>query len=108
METMPMLFEPTIFSGLPTLPIAAEKKEKNSRKLTSLYRSTDKNYEIDCRYSPCRTKCIFHHPDLGFVLFDRKNETVIDSEKNINDHYLQHLRRAIKQWKKQFNDFDIR
>jgi hypothetical protein len=105
---MQILIEPPIFTGLPSLPIVSDKKERHDRNLSSLYRGTDKNYEIECRYSACRTKCVFHNPDLGFVLFDRHNETVIGSEKSINDHYLQHLRRAIKQWKKQFNDFDRR
>lgn len=100
--------EPGISSGVPTLPTQKAKGDYNNRSVTSLYRGIERNYEIDCKYSACRTKCIFHHPDLGFVIFDRQSEQLIGSEKEISEHYHKHLRSAIKQWRSHFNDFDFR
>lgn len=100
--------EPIISAGFPVLPTLPEKQEYNNHSLTSLYRGVDRNYEIDCRYSPCRTKCIFHHTDLGFVIFHRQSERMIGSEKEISEHYHHYLQLAIKRWRSQFNDFDIR
>lgn len=102
------LSKPTISSGFPTIPKQGERGYRNNKSVTSLYRSIDRNYEIDCKYSTCRTKCIFHHPDLGFVIFDRQSEQMIGSEKEISEHYHKYLQSAIKQWRSQFNDFDIR
>lgn len=109
METMQTsVIEPTIFTGLPIFPIVTKKKERNNRSLTSLYRGAAKNYEIDCKYSTCRTKCVFHNSELGFVIFEREGETIIGSEKNVGEDYMRYLIRTLSQWKKHFNDFDIK
>lgn len=89
-------------------PVTVPENEQNGRSLTSLYRGLEKDYEIECSYSTCRSKCFFQNNELELVVFDRYSEELLFSQKEITEHYSKYLHRSIKQWRCQFNDFDIR
>ncbi|RXK58172.1 hypothetical protein ESA94_19370 [Lacibacter luteus] len=90
-----------------TLPpiTSNEKREKPERQLTALYVKENKSYEIECKNSPCRTKCHFLSSEFGEAIFDRESESFIASTKSLNDHYYKYLTRTIKNWKNNFPNF---
>lgn len=85
--------------------VVSKRNEHPEKRLTALYVRDNRNYEIECKNSPCRTKCHFLSSEFGEAIFDRESETFIASTKPIDDHYFKRLKIAVRQWKIQFSDF---
>ena len=89
----------------PPPPESSRKNDRSDRRLTACYIKDNNEYEIDCFYSPCRTRCHFSNDELGEAIFDHETATFLASTNYLEDQYLIFLTRLTKQWKKQFPDF---
>lgn len=89
----------------PPPPEASYNTDHSDRSLTAYYITNNEDHEIDCFFSPCRTRCHFSNDEFGEVIFDHKTEKFLASTKFIDNDYLTYLTRVIRQWKKQFPDF---
>ena len=94
-----------IIPAPPPPPEASGKNDGSGKRLTAYYLKDHAEYEIDCSYSPSRTRCHFSSDVFGEAIFDHETEVFLASSKLIDDDYLAYLRRVIRQWKQQFPDF---
>jgi hypothetical protein len=94
-----------IIPAPPPPPEDSGKNDGSGKRLTAYYLKDHEEYEIDCSYSPCRTRCHFSSDVFGEVIFEHETEVFLASTRLLDDDYLAFLRRVIRQWKQQFPDF---
>lgn len=92
-------------SALPPSDFSNKGDGDHGKRLTAIYMRDGISYEIDCYYSPCKSKCHFSNSELGETIFDKETETFIAATRFIEEHYLKYLHRTIKVWQIHFPGF---
>jgi hypothetical protein len=92
-------------STTPPSNVSKKRDGDSGKQLTAIYRREGISYEIDCYYSPCKSKCHFSNSEVGETIFDKETQTFIAATRLIEEDYLKYLHRTIKVWQRHFSGF---
>jgi hypothetical protein len=103
------LLDEEIVSAIPPLPPIHEKDLNGDgggeRTLTAVLKYQRKNYHVECRSRRYSPMFHFHHSELGEVIYDEDEITILYSQKELDVEIHAWIRRTIKAWVKNFSNF---